>query len=310
MSPEHIVFDLAAPSSVRVSKKDTETAITFDWFNANHWSSAANSIVFLLFIFIFPRLSPNTSNASGKMFIVVWLLFACLFAYHALAGILNQTTATVSKQSLTITYGPFPWPRRDQTHQFATIDAIFVKRDRTAAIWRHNYPRIFYAVYVISNGKTIPVFRYIGSELTAAYLCTEIQSALGKTVKPYWYSLLEQLNDNSTDSPLYGVEKPLLYHAEQIGDAVQTMLQHQYRGHLAMAINEQRTQFDALHFDYGEGKLYYLTRVVLRQYENATNVLVTRKSIPNLAMKWVYEREVNGVLNDIESWLKMGEKIS
>lgn len=304
MSPEHIVVDLAAPSSVRINKKDTETEITFDWFNANHWSSAANSIVFLLFIFIIPWLSPNTQNASRTVLMAVWILFACLLAYHALAGILNQTTAKVSKQSLTLAYGPLPWPRRDHAHQFATIDAIFVKQDRTAAIWRHNYPRIFYAVYVISNGKTIPIFRYIGSELTAAYLCIEIQSALGKSVKPYWYSLLEQLNDNRTDSPLFGAEKPLLYHAEQIADAVQTMFQYQYRGHLAMVINERRTQFDALHFDHGEGKLYYLTRIYINPIPSATNVVVHQKTVPHLGAKWGHQRTINRFLCEIEAHLE------
>ncbi len=304
MSPKNVLVELAPPNKVNVHKDAEKTIITFDWFNTNHWSSAINGVVFGIFTFLFPHLSANTENVSVSIFTAIWFLLTCLFIYHTLAGFFNRTTATVTNQSLTVTYGPLSWPRRDRFHQFSEIDTVFVKRDKTAATWRHNYPPIFYAVYVMSDGKTTPVFRYLGSELTASYLCTEIQAARGQAVKPFWQPLLDQLNENNAHTPLFGAEKPLLYRANQIGDVVQALFQHQYQGRLAVVTNEQRTQFDVLHFDYGEGKLYHLTRVVLRQYENATNVIVTRKSVPHLAMKWVSQRDVNGLLRDIEAQLE------
>lgn len=304
VSPHHILVELAPPDKVSVHQDADSTVIVFDWFNINHSMSAIYFIIFGFFVYLESAVFVSDGDFSARIFLGIFLLLALLMLYHVLIGFFNQTTITVTGQSLSITYGPLPW-WRGTTRQLDSFDTLFFEIDETAVAWTLHYRSLytFYGVYVVSAGETIPIIRYIESPLVAAYLTTQIQTVLGQVTKPYWQVLLNDLDEAGTDRPLFTAEKRFPYPSEQISDAVQSLLLRRYRGKLALVANGNRTQFDALHFDQGEGKLYYLTRICINPIASATNVVVHQKTVPHIGANWGHQRTVNGFLRDIESCL-------
>lgn len=309
MYPQHVLIELAPPEKVSIRQNADEVVIVFDWFNINHSMSAIYFMIIGFFIYLEPAIFVSDGALSARIFSGSFLLLALLILYHVLTGFFNQTTITATGQSLSTTYGPLPW-WYGTTQQLDSFDTLFFKIDETAVAWtlysRNLYT--FYGVYVVSAGKTIPIIRYIESPLVAAYLTSQIQTALGQVTKPFWQVLLNDLDYSGKDRPLFTAEKRFPYPPEQISSAVQTLLTRQYRGKLALVANDDQTQFDALHFDHGEGKLYYLTRIRIDPVPSATNVVVHQKTVPHIGAKWGHQRTINRFLRDIEAQLERNQE--
>lgn len=306
MSPKHVLIELAPPDKVSILKTAGKTEITFAWFNANHGLSAVLCAIPGFFAFLYRSELSTERWFTALIMLGLHLICTSIFLYHALTGFFNRTTVTVENGSLAVTYGPLPW-RRERSRSPDSVDSVYVKIDETAHIMRQNYPPVFYAVYALKAHKAIPIIRYIESELVAAYLCTAIQAALGQVTRPYWQTLLYQLEYHGADSPGFKAEKFLPYPPTLVGAVVQPLLCQQYRNRVGLVTNDTQTQFDALHFDYNGAKIYHLTRIVITAALSGSNVIAIQKIFPYVGLKWAHQRAVDGFLRDIEAQLEQNQ---
>ena len=166
------------PDKVSVEEKADGLVFRYRWFE---WSNLFTVIFFPVWGVLIFGGSTRFFKSFDSIIPFVFLTFAIVAAYSALAGLLNVSTIKVNHETMVVRYGPLPW-LGGKTVRVADIRQLYVEaaeRSNRGSNWKS-----FRLCGIDINGNKVDLDKRIKSADVGFYMEQEIEKFLGIADQP------------------------------------------------------------------------------------------------------------------------------
>jgi hypothetical protein len=158
------------------------------WFKITHtWLPGGTCFGIVVTILVIGALAwwQWSTLKEGGIIRALWLAVMAAIGYYGLALTLNRTDITVDSNTLNVRHGPVPWPG-NRTIRTAAVRQLYCKKvtHRRKSKWGNESFHYTYNVMLLTQRRTVPLVKRLGSMDEAVFIEQSIEKYLGITDIP------------------------------------------------------------------------------------------------------------------------------